>query len=450
MAVRDARTRTTFVGTQPVKLAFSRYRLEVLDGAEKGQKFSFGERQVSLGSDPDGQVCLTDPMVSRRHASIEVDELGYRLDDLDSKNGTHLDGRRLGSVYLRPGDVFALGRQRVKFELDREEVEIGLSTATQFEGLVGASRAMRELFAMLERVAPSEATVLIEGETGTGKELVAEALHRRSGSRGSLVVFDCSAVAEDLVESELFGHVKGAFTGAERDRLGAFRSAEGGTLFLDEIGELPEVLQPKLLRALEKREVRPLGSDKPVPVHVRVLAATNRSLAREVEAAKFRADLFYRLAVVKVRLPPLRERMEDLPLLVQHFLGPAASSVSFEAMERLRQHGWPGNVRELKNFITRAQAVAQGNLDRAGPIEAVAASTSAMAAVGQANSIAVDVTQPFKTAKDALVNEFERRYWTELLRKCNDNLSEAARLAGIHRKSAEYVVQKLGLRKSES
>jgi DNA-binding NtrC family response regulator len=444
MAQTPARTRTTFVGHQPVKLAFSRYKLEVLDGPEKGFAASLADRLALLGSDPDGTVPLSDPMVSRRHARVEVDEQGYRLDDLDSKNGTFLDGRRVRSVYLAPGDVLTLGRVRVRFDVLREEVEVGLSAATQLEGLLGESRAMRELFALVEKVAPTDATVLVEGETGTGKEGVAEALHKRSGRTGPLGVFDCSAVAAELVESELFGHLKGAFTGADRDRPGAFRAAEGGTLFLDEIGELPDALQPKLLRVLEKREVKPVGSDRAVPVKVRVVAATHRALGREVEAGRFRADLYYRLAVVKVRVPPLRERLDDLPLLVRHFLGPHAQRISYEAMAKLKQHPWPGNVRELKNFVTRAVAVAEGDLLRAGPMETVA---SAPAPSGAPAS--VDTTRPFKEAKDALVVDFERRYWTELLSRCNDNLSEAARVAGIHRKSAEYVVQKLGLRRKD-
>ncbi|WP_257449710.1 sigma 54-interacting transcriptional regulator [Archangium lipolyticum] len=440
---RGAHVETTLAQGEPVAFRFRTYRLKVLEGAEKGTVVQVTQRVARLGSDPDGTLALSDPTVSMAHAIIEVDVHGYRVDDVGSKNGTVLEGRRIVSAYLSPGDVLTLGQVRVRFELSRDEAEVELSTAWRCGGMVGRSRGMREIFSLLEKVAPSEATVLVEGETGTGKELVAEALHRLSGREGPLVVLDCSAVARELVESELFGHVKGAYTGAERERLGAFRAADGGTLFLDEMGELPESLQPKLLRALEKQEVRPVGSDRPVPVKVRVIAATNRSLAREVAEGRFRADLYYRLAVVRVRLPPLRERMEDLPLLVEAILGPDAARVSYSAMERLRKHHWPGNVRELKNFLQRAQAVAGGDLERAGPIEPMSGQESRVTSAG------VDVMQPFKEAKQALVDDFERRYWAQLLERCQHNLSEAARIAGVHRKSAEYIVQKLGLRGRE-
>jgi len=343
-------------------------------------------------------------------------------------------------AYLDDGDVLVLGRQKVRFVLDKGTAEVALSSATRLEGLVGQGRAMRELFALIEAAAPTPATILVEGETGTGKELVAEALHARSRRTGPLVVFDCSAVAPELAESELFGHVKGAFTGAERDRAGAFRAAEGGTLFLDEVGELADALQPKLLRALEKREVRPVGADRAVKVEVRVVAATVRNLVREVEAGRFRADLFYRLAVVRARLPPLRERLEDLPLLVRNFLGPGADAVSYEALEKLRAHPWPGNVRELRNYLQRAQAISGGSLDKAGAPEPLFATQPAPGEI--------DTTRPFKDAKDALVADFEQRYWQALLARTGNNLSEAARIAGVHRKSAEYIVQKLGIRKS--
>ena len=437
---KEAKTRTTFIGAQPVKIAFAPYRLEVLDGPEAGTKVRVLGREAVIGSDPDAELALSDVTVSRRHARVEVDERGYRLDDLGSKNGTHANGRRVVSAYLDDGDVLVLGRQKVRFVLDKGTAEVALSSATRLEGLVGQGRAMRELFALIEAAAPTPATILVEGETGTGKELVAEALHARSRRTGPLVVFDCSAVAPELAESELFGHVKGAFTGAERDRAGAFRAAEGGTLFLDEVGELADALQPKLLSALEKREVRPVGADRAVKVEVRVVAATVRNLVREVEAGRFRADLFYRLAVVRARLPPLRERLEDLPLLVRNFLGPGADAVSYEALEKLRAHPWPGNVRELRNYLQRAQAISGGSLDKAGAPEPLFATQPAPGEI--------DTTRPFKDAKDALVADFEQRYWQALLARTGNNLSEAARIAGVHRKSAEYIVQKLGIRKS--
>jgi transcriptional regulator with GAF, ATPase, and Fis domain len=285
------------------------------------------------------------------------------------------------------------------------------------------------------------------GETGTGKELVAEALHDESPRAGGpFVVFDCSAVTPNLIETELFGHVKGAFTGAVGDRVGAFEEADGGTLFLDEIGELPLDLQPKLLRALERREVKRVGSNKPKKVDVRIVAATNRALAEEVNRGRFREDLYYRLAVVEVRLPPLRERGEDVPILIDHFareLGRgAAPAFSERVVEGFLERTWPGNVRELRNAVARALSLAGPG----APAPAVVPETALAAGPEVASAFAIDLKVPLKISVERLIDAYERAYLTEALRETGGNVSRAAELAGVNRKFIQRAFKRLGLR----
>jgi DNA-binding NtrC family response regulator len=296
---------------------------------------------------------------------------------------------------------------------------------------------MRELFTLLERVAASDAPVLIEGETGTGKELCAHAIHAASvRKRKPLTICDLAAAAPSLIESELFGHVHGAFTGADRDRDGAFFCADGGSLFLDEIGELDAALQPRLLRALERSEFKPLGGEM-VRVDARVIAATNRNLAAEVQAGRFRSDLYYRLTVLRVALPPLRVRREDIPLLVERFLGQDApgASVDVEAMALLVDYDWPGNVRELRNVVRRATSLLAGervieprHLGIEGPVSG---------------------PERFHEAKQALVSAWETEYLKQLLARSGGNMSRAARVAGLERAYLYRLVRKHGLRGSE-
>jgi transcriptional regulator with GAF, ATPase, and Fis domain len=300
---------------------------------------------------------------------------------------------------------------------------------------------MRIVFTLLERAAAVDDTVLVQGETGTGKELVAEALHEEGPrASGPFVVFDCSAVAPSLMESELFGHVRGAFSGALVDREGALEAADGGTLFLDEIGELPIDLQPKLLRALERFEVRRVGSNVPRRVDVRVVAATNRNLAEEVANRRFREDLYYRLAVVSVELPPLRERPDDIPLLVEAFAkqladrGRAAAPLPDRTLKSFLGNAWPGNVRELKNAVARALSMGTAH---AGP-------TSARG--GAVVSGRVDLSIPLKEARDALADAFEKAYLEQALSETGGNVSEAARLAGVNRKFIQRAVARFELR----
>jgi DNA-binding NtrC family response regulator len=309
---------------------------------------------------------------------------------------------------------------------------------------------MRAVFHALERAAAGDATVLLRGETGTGKELAAEAIHRVNHRRdGPMIVVDCGALPAQLLESELFGHEKGAFTGADTRRSGAFEEASGGTIFLDEIGELALELQPKLLRALERREIRRLGSNTLLPVDVRIVAATNRNLRGEVNTGRFRADLFFRLAVIEVVLPPLRERTEDIPLLVERFLAemgvldrPEAAHLSTrDFLAALARHDWPGNARELRNYLHRCLALEEEPaLD--GTRDLVATRPGGEPSAGPV----VDVRVPLRQARAAWQSELERQYLAELLRACGGNATKAARQAGLDRVHFYRLLWKYGLR----
>jgi transcriptional regulator with GAF, ATPase, and Fis domain len=304
---------------------------------------------------------------------------------------------------------------------------------------------MREIFTLIEEVAPTPVTVVIEGETGTGKELVAKAIHERSlRAKGPLKVFDCTNQPKDLIESALFGHVKGAYTGATTERKGAFELASGGTIFLDELGEFSLDLQPKLLRVLESREIQMVGGDDYDPVDVRVLAATNRNLRAEVKAGRFREDLYYRLAVVKIQLPPLRDRKDDLERLVHHFLQEAKADCTIDAscIDRLRRYDWPGNVRELKNVVDRAAALSRGreNVDLSKFIQHDEDDSPLSSNVAQA-----DTNLSFKEAKGKVISSFESQYIEALLREHNNNISVAAREAGIDRKHFKDLMRKHGI-----
>jgi DNA-binding NtrC family response regulator len=348
-----------------------RGKLVVVSGTDLQKTFSTEGKEVTIGSQGDNHCVLNDPTVSRHHAAIEETEEGYVLRDLGSTNGTFLSGIPIKEAYLEYGSIIGLGNTRLQFVPLEETVEIPPSQENYFGDVFGGGIEMKRIFTMLKKISPTDITVTIEGETGTGKELVARAIHSRSQRvKGPFVVIDCGSISKSLIESELFGHEKGAFTGATQARRGAFEMANGGTIFIDEIGELGLEMQPKLLRVLEQREVRRLGGNEVFKVNVRVIAATNRDLASEVQRGRFREDLFYRISVVKVHLPPLREKGEDIPFLAQQFArefreqygsgGDAA--VSVEALEILRHYHWPGNVRELRNVITRAMAMGDGTV----------------------------------------------------------------------------------------
>ncbi len=429
--------------------------LVVQEGPDKGLRLPLRGRSLLLGSDPDLRMPLKDPTVSRRHARLEVTGLGLRLVDLESTNGTWVGDLRIQSAIVPIPGTIRLGSTVVKIEAREGEapVKVNVYEGDRLAGMVGQSAAMQEVYGLIATVAPTDATVLITGESGTGKELAARALHGLSERReGPFVVFDCSAVPKDLIASELFGHVKGAFTGASSARAGTFRQAQGGTVFLDEIGELSLELQPKLLRLLETHQVKPVGGERTEDVDVRVIAATNRPLLTMVHENSFRQDLYYRLALIEIELPPLRDRVEDIPLLVAHFLeassGESPAPIRWDTMQKLMAHSWPGNVRELRNYVERAALLSSsGTLDTRFlvPAELDDASPTVPTAGG---ALPVHYELPFKDAKSRLVEAFERAYWERMLKSHQWNVSAAARSAGIHRKSLEYSIRKLGLERT--
>jgi DNA-binding NtrC family response regulator len=424
-------------------------QLRVLDGPDRGLELELPHAGVVIGTEKTCDVVLTDTFVSRRHCSVAPHAQGFAITDLGSRNGTVIDGVAVGKVVAPPGVALRIGKTLVQLMPADEVLDIPPSQNDQFGGLYGGSQAMRRVFAVLERASKSNAPVLFLGESGTGKELMARGIHDASPRRdGPFVVFDCGASTETLIESDLFGHTKGAFTGAASDRQGAFAAAHGGTLFLDEIGDLPVNLQPKLLRLLEAGEVIPLGGRKSERYDVRVVAATHRDVFGEVARGGFRGDLYYRLAVVEVHVPPLRQRIEDLPRLIAMFLERAgaphlARQVGGAAVEKLQRYHWPGNVRELRNVITRAVALA-GPDDDFQSLPFVLRPTAAAPEVATARA-----DRPFHEAKDEVVARFEREYLTDLVARANGNLSQAARIAGLERKFLYKLLERAGLRQRD-
>ncbi|WP_234023450.1 sigma 54-interacting transcriptional regulator [Sorangium cellulosum] len=428
------------------KLASRKIRVEVVDGPDRGLVVELPGPEARVGLGRECDLVLKDPTVSRLHLVVRVEGERIRVIDAGSRNGTAVDGVEVHDAYARPDAAIVVGGTTMRLRMLNDVIELPLSERERFGGMLGRSVAMRRLFAVLERVAATDATVLVEGETGTGKELVAEALHEESPRQGGpFVVFDCSAVSATLIESELFGHVRGAFTGAVSERPGAFEAADGGTLFLDEIGELPLDLQPKLLRALERREVRRVGANVPRRVDVRIVAATNRNLAREVERGKFREDLYYRLAVIQVALPPLRERQGDVPLLVRRFeeeLRPRSGSpppLSEEVVAALAARSWPGNVRELRNAVARALSL--GTAGSAGGPPSPAAPSG-----GAQGAPAVDLNEPLLAGRERVAEAYEKAYLDAALKQTGGNVSRAAELARVNRKLIQRAMKRYGLR----
>jgi DNA-binding NtrC family response regulator len=423
--------------------------LQVIDGPERGRELALTRGSYVVGKDPSCSLVLTDAGVSRQHLELRVSGDGVLVRDLNSRNGTYYQGARFQDVTVGAGAVLALGGTKLKLTVPRSQASLLPSTKESFGGLLGRSVKMREVFALLERVAATDASVLIHGETGTGKEVCAEALHRTGKrSSGPLVICDLAGVSRTLIESELFGHVRGAFTGADRDREGAFVAAHKGTVFIDEVGELELEMQPRLLRALEQRAVKPLGAPNYRSVDVRVIAATNRDLRKEVKEGRFREDLFHRMAVVEVRLPPLRDRREDVPFLVEHFLKGEKIEVLPETMALLIDYDWPGNVRELRNVLERAVSMMGDDRRLTPAMLALEPSKGAPPAASSAASFGIG-TEGFKEAKERLIASWERAYATELLKRTGGNVSKAARVGGIDRVSLHRLLKRHGLTGSD-
>ncbi|MBI4511106.1 MAG: sigma 54-dependent Fis family transcriptional regulator [Deltaproteobacteria bacterium] len=464
---------TIFDGDRATIRRLQKAKLVVVAGLDQGRELEIVKSRVSGGRSIINDLVLQDKAVSGTHFEILIKDDGFRLRDLDSRNGTCIGDLRVREVYLKPGTQFRVGHTEIRFQPMQDVVEIALSDRDRFDRVIGASAAMREIFATLEKVAPSDLTVMVTGETGTGKELVARGLHNASLRRkGPFVVLDCGAIPRDLIESTLFGHEKGSFTGAIGQHRGCFEQANGGTLFLDEIGELDIALQPKLLRVLEQREIKRVGGDRTIKVDVRVVAATNRDLRAMVNAGTFREDLYFRLSVIYVELPPIRERRDDIAHIAQHFLREVAGRrgmnlvLSQDAMGALHSHAWPGNVRELRNIVERAASLASGpTITRAdlvfgrdagpsmalssqvqaghpgtghGPHGASAQAGGGGATPGGGSPSLLDpsIFAPgidFKEAKQRVVDGFEAAYLKALLQRHEGNITRSAQEAGLTR-----------------
>ena len=412
---------TTRRGSGQLKLRVA--SLRVIEGPDQGMEHEITADPVTIGTKPPSVMLLTDQTVSGRHAEIVLRPAGYLVRDLGSKNGVLVNDVRVERAYLAAGAQLTLGGTRMVVVDARRVETFELSGAAQYGSLLGTSIAMRRLFASLERAAASDLTVLLTGETGTGKTQVARELHRHGAScDGPFEVLDCGSVQSNLIESELFGHEKGAFTGAVSSHAGAIERAHGGTLFLDEIAELPLALQPRLLRALDSRQFVRVGGSKVQTAGVRFIAATNRRLEQAVQDGLFRSDLYFRLAVIRIEVPPLRQRVEDLPLLIEHFargLQPEGQG----PIDRLRglapllaTYDWPGNVRELRNVVERL-----AYLDTSQAIP-----TAMREAKGNPGS--------YDDARQQALDQFERTYLRQLLRHTRGNVTRAADLAGVSKR----------------
>jgi len=416
-----------------------RSQLVVVDGPDVGHAEPIGERGLVAGSDEACDLVLADERVSRRHLEVRPSDGRFIVRDLDSKNGTLYEGSLITEVSVGAGATFKLGHSFVRIVPQATAVDLVPSQSRRFGELVGESLAMRELFAVLELAAESDVTVLLEGPTGTGKELAARGLHHEGARRrGPFVAVDCGALPENLLESELFGHVRGAFTGAVEARKGAFLRAHGGTLFLDELDSMSLAAQARLLRVIEERRVRPVGADVDREVDVRLVGASRRDLSQLVAEGGFRPDLFYRLSVVRLTLPPLAARREDLPSLVAELLRRRGfEGKPGELPPALLGHGWPGNVRELRNVVERALA-----LSPAATSVADLRWSLALAPTAQAEPLALRADLPYAEAKERLLDAFEQRYLRDLWARADGNLSEAARISGVDRKHLRTLLRR--------
>jgi DNA-binding NtrC family response regulator len=394
-----------------------------------------------LGSAEGVPLRVVDPRVSRFHAELTLDDGGLWLRDLGSTNGTWVDQVRVDRVRLEREGRFTVGSLEVQVRFDAP-AKVALWPQDRLGSLLGRSDAMRELFMQLTKLAASDASVLIHGETGTGKELVAQELHAASKRASKpFVVVDCASLPENLLEAELFGHARGAFTGAVAARTGSIEAADGGTVFLDEVGELPLAMQPKLLRVLESKTVRRVGETEPRPVNVRFVCATHRDLEAMVAQGQFREDLFFRLAVLPLHVPPLRARPDDLELLLTHFLaGREGTPLDAATKELLRAQRWPGNVRQLRGFAERVAAL---GVERAvAMLKGAEPQKETPRAPAPANPLTVDLALPFKDLRERWVDHLEREYLTGLIGKVGRNAGALADAAGLDRSYINRLLKK--------
>lgn len=435
---------TELIGDPDVgmKLKVKRARLEVIKGPDKGFVKTIPLHGLLVGKSPSCNFGLTDPAVSSEHFRLIPTNRGFFVEDLGSSNGTWLQRIRLGTAYMAHKEKIDIGYSTLRLDVLGDHEEYPISVNSSFGDMIGKSVAMRQVFAMLERAAQSDSTLLLEGETGCGKDLAAESVHvySKRGERPFIVV-DCGTMHPDLVESHLFGHVKGAFTGATSDHLGAFEAARGGTVFLDEIGELDPSLQPKLLRVIEKRQVQRIGEATYRSVDVRLIAATHRHLDSEIKTGRFREDLFYRLSVLRVHIPALRDRREDIPLIAKTILRHLDQELELEnvlsdaIVTMLCQYHWPGNVRELRNVIERLLVFPEW------PERAIGTQVSR----SRLSEIRDPMDLPFLDARNLMLESFEKRYVQSLLKACEGVVARAARKANVTRQTMHRLINKYAL-----
>lgn len=412
-------------------------RIDVISGADAGRTVRVENPTFLIGSGATADLRLSDNAVSREHLRLGISAQGVVVRDLGSTNGTWLGTLRIAEITLAQAATFTVGSSELAVTVDVVPLDLPISERSQFGAAIGHSAAMRHVFATLARAAASDMSVLIEGESGVGKEVLAQAIHTESKrASGPFVTLDCGSIPANLIESELFGHERGAFTGADQARIGAFEQANGGTIFLDELGELPLAMQPKLLRVLEMREVRPVGGQRSRPIDVRVVAATNRNLAEAANRNEFRRDLFYRLAVVRAQVPPLRERRDDILPLAEAFLrrlpGFTAHELQPELASMFRSYAWPGNVRELRNVVQRYAVLGP---DTAALFEG-AAGLGARAPTPLAHL-------PYHEARRIALEEFDAQYFPAILARANNVVSRAAQLAEVGRGSFHRMLNRM-------
>jgi transcriptional regulator with GAF, ATPase, and Fis domain len=429
-----------------IKRDLDRLRLVVIEGADSGRSCEVTNDTISIGTDAACDLVLADNTVSRKHLLARKDNNGIWLQDQQSSNGTFYQGSQVKEIVVGLGATIKLGKTELKVAPFEKRLNPKATKEESFYGVLATNKKMREIFASLKEVAETNLTVLFQGETGTGKEVMAEAVHQASSRKDRpFVVIDCTTIPNNLAESELFGHCKGAFTGAVADRIGCFEQANGGTIFIDEVGDLPKELQPKLLRVLERRQIKPVGSTISKEVDVRVIAATNKDLKTEVEENQFREDLYYRIAVVSITLPPLRERPEDLEILIKHFAKQASPhelevELPKVALNNLAAYGWPGNIRELRNVVERAVA-----FQRSKEFDYDSFMKEAARSIGESSAKNID-SLPFKQAKSQVVDSFEKAYLSDLIKQHKGNVSKAAREAQLDRHHLKDLLKKHGIK----
>ncbi len=426
---------------KPPALETAKFHFVVTKGPDAGSKKSLTVQgneagRVFIGKSEACDLKLADALVSRRHAAIEFVEDELRITDLDSTNGTFVNGLRVMGAFLVGGETLQLGDTFIEVERARERNKFSLPSASRFGRLLGASREMRRLYPVCEKLALSDVPIILEGETGTGKELLAEAIHEASPRAAQpFVVFDCTTHAPTLIDSALFGHERGAFTGADAQRVGVFEQANGGTLLVDEIGDLDLALQSKLLRAVQSSQIQRVGGSKWIDVDVRLIVATRRDLEREIQAGRFRDDLYYRLAVARIELPPLRHRRDDIVLLAEHFWVALGGSTPLPAdfQARLLDYSWPGNVRELHNAVAHRHALGELADERqiwrpnqSTPPEKASLTAPLLDAIGE--------DLPFSKARQRVLENFEKEYVARVLDKHGGNVTKAAAASGIARR----------------